>query len=355
MSFTSAAFRSGAGAGSRQLGGGFVTRSLVRGLMRASARAGRRAPKKIYPKLPKRGPASMQGLKKMKIPASPAPKNYPVATLGQRALVPFNPARAVSATAKAGSNAVGKVAKRGGKFAKKFKKSKKTPKSVGTKGGKKKSLLRKVGSTAAKFAAYSAVSAATEMALLYAIQKAKGGAGLTKEDVKDASLNATMKVADKALKGEPINANTIINASKTALKDRIKNMPMTGKNRLSPANSKQAKVLLKSLGQYVSYGKKLKRDRMMQLYNKPTHRAFGTGLFVPTGGKKGKKKPKKKSKKKSKNKKKKKGKKPKKSKKKKPKKKKKSKKKKGSHTKKMSLKKATGKYRKMMDVFHLAN
>ena len=193
---------------------------------------------------------------------------------------------------------------------------------------------------AAKMAALGAVGTGIELGVTYAMARKAGREGLTGTDLKNAALDAGLRVADRAIKGKTVSAPDVIDAGRKAMKKQIRNLkPTKAGDTRSEAGKKTAKSVLKSAAAFRRAAMEMARDRREQMYGK-AFRAYGSGSSKKgkkksgKKGKKGKKKPAKKGKK---------G-------KKKPAKKKKKKSTKG-RPKKMNVKKAFGKYKKMTDVF----
>ena len=358
-SFNSAAFQASEANGQQQMGGGFLSRYLTKMLVnpttvgfaakalkttaKTGAKAGKRAGKKVGKKAPKKKlyKGSATSVRKQneilqkqigyeKVPALTYVKpQTQIAKYKKFEVVPYNQQKAmksISAASKPRFKTSGKA--RGPK-------KPKGPKKPGFFARNPK--MKKVGKFALNTAALTGLSTAAEMGIAYALHKAAGGKTPSPAQVKEATMEAGVNIADKVLKGKG-GTGVILSESRKAWEKQLKKTPRNGVNRLSPNALAKAERVLSSLQKFRARVKEHNKKNKEKLYRSKRHNSFGARQF---GTGMGKRPPKKKKGGKKGGKKGKKG-------------KKKGKKKSGGAKKgyaKMNVKRANARLKKMQDVF----
>ena len=308
-SFNSVAFQASDTNQNQQMGGGFLSRYIAKMIVnprtmrfatralktgtRAGARAGKKVGKKAAKKKLYKGSATSVRKQNAILQKQLGYESRPALTYVKPQtqlvkykkfeVVPYDPKVALRRTA---AKPTFKVGGRG--------RMPKRPK--GQKGPgfwKKHPKLKKAGKFALNTAALTGLSTAAEMGIAYALHKSSGGKTPSAAQVKEATMEAGVNIADKMLKGKG-GTGVILSESRKAWEKQLKKTPRNGVNRLNPKTEERAKRIMAALGNFRARVKEHNKKSKQKLYRSKKYNSFGVRQFGTGAGKRSpKKKPKK--------------------------------------------------------------
>ena len=155
------------------------------------------------------------------------------------------------------------------------------------KAGKKPSKVKRYGKALAKSAAIAGLGTGAELGIMYGVHKLRGGDTPSAKQVKEATLEAGLGVASKAMKGN-VGPKTVTAEVTKAFRNQIKKTPRSGKQKLSNKQIGEMSQLARAMSRAAQERLAKKKGKTKNRYFKA--RQFGTGMGAK---KKPKKKPKK--------------------------------------------------------------
>lgn len=147
------------------------------------------------------------------------------------------------------------------------------------------SRWKKAAKTVGKAALVGGLGTAAELGIMYGIHKLNGGGAPTRAQVKHATLEAGLNIADKAMKGNT-NVNTI---RRETAKSFNKIMGKTSKNNpspLTPGLKRKAENVLSKLRQWNHRATSNTNKSKQRMYGDKKHRSYGSRQFGTGAGKK---------------------------------------------------------------------